>query len=74
MAEEEVQEEREEKDAKYFTATLSKTEDEALIRRIGLMKKADISVGEMLEAGAEALVKSEKYQSFLKSVKEQLEE
>ena len=60
MAREEVQEiEAEEKDAKYITATLSKADDQDLIKRYGrLVKIGGFSPKDIFSAGAEVLLKS----------------
>ena len=74
MAEdEEVSEEREEKDAKYITATLSKTDDADLIKRYGRLNKiGGFAARDVFEAGVKALVDSEQYQTALKALQEEL--
>ncbi len=75
MVEDEVQEETEKKDAKYITATLSKTEDIDLISRYGrLVKIGGFSAREVFEAGVLALVDSEQYQNALKSLKDEMKD
>jgi|TARA_Y100000310_G_C20688055_1_gene820365 phosphoribosylformylglycinamidine (FGAM) synthase-like amidotransferase family enzyme len=73
MAEEEVSETKEEKDSKYITATLSKTDDADLIKRYGrLVKIGGFSASEVFNAGVEALLKSGQYQDALKAIQEEL--
>lgn len=69
MPEEEVSEEREEKDAKYITATLSKADDAKLIQKYGrLVKIGGFSARDVFEAGVAALAKSDQYQTALKDI------
>ena len=71
MARDEVQEvdEVEEKDKKYFTATLSKSEDATLIERVGRLQRiGGFSMKEIFESGVDAVVKSKKYQDAVKSI------
>ena len=67
-------EEREEKDAKYVTATLSKAEDADLISKYGrLTKIGGFSAKEVFEAGVNACVDSDKYQKALRALKDEMQ-
>ena len=73
--EEEVQEEKEEKDAKYITATLSKSDDADLLQRYSrLVKIGNFAARDVFEAGIKALIGSEQYQDALKALKEEMGE
>ena len=70
----EVEETKESKDKKYFTATLSKSEDAELIERVGRLQRiGGFSMKEIFEAGVESVVKSTKYQKAVKEIAEEAE-
>ena len=71
MAREDVDEveETSDKDKKYFTATLSKSEDAELIERVGRLQRiGGFSMKEIFEAGVNAVVKSDKYQKAVREI------
>ena len=75
MAKEDVVEEAEEKDQKYITATLSKTDDADLIKRYNrLVKIGGFSPRDIFNEGVEAALKSKQYQEALRQVREELGE
>jgi phosphoribosylformylglycinamidine (FGAM) synthase-like amidotransferase family enzyme len=74
---EEVEETAEapEKDAKYITATLSKTDDAKLIQKYSrLIKIGNFSARDVFDAGVAALMESEQYQEALKDLKAEMGE
>ena len=71
---EEVEESTETKDRKYFTATLSKTDDAELIARATRLQRiGGFSMRDIFEAGVSAVVKSDKYQKAVKEIAEEAE-
>ena len=59
------------KDKKYFTATLSKSEDSDLIESVGRLQRiGGFSMREIFEAGVEASKTSDKYRDAVKKVAE----
>ena len=70
----EVEETKESKDKKYFTATLSKSDDTALIERVGRLQRiGGFSMREIFEAGVNSVVKSDKYQKAVREIADEAE-
>lgn len=70
----EVEETSDSKDKKYFTATLSKTDDAELIERVGRLQRiGGFSMKEIFEAGVSSVVKSDKYQKAVKEIADEAE-
>ena len=69
-----VEEATEEKDTKWITASLSKTDDAEIIKKYNrLVKIGNFSNREVLEAGVKSLVESDQYQDALKAIKEDMD-